>query len=43
MNFDAGDMPSGDRGLAGDPEREKQFWENVPMALELARGVGVRG
>jgi hydroxypyruvate isomerase len=40
MNFDAGDMPSGDRGLAGDLEREEQFRENVPIALELAREIG---
>ena len=40
MNFDAGDIPHGDRGLAGDPEREEQFRKNVPVALELARGIG---
>ena len=40
MNFDAGDMAAGDRGLAGDPEREGQFRENVPVALELARSLG---
>ncbi len=42
FNFDAGDMPGGDRGLAGDPEREEQFRENVPTALELARSLGCR-
>ncbi len=40
MNFDAGDMAAGDRGLAGDPEREGRFRENVPVALELARSLG---
>ncbi|MDQ3861950.1 MAG: TIM barrel protein [Actinomycetota bacterium] len=40
FNFDAGDMPAGDRGLAGDPGRERQFKENVPVALELARSLG---
>ena len=40
FNFDAGDMPAGDRGLAGDPDREQQFRENVPVALELARSLG---
>lgn len=40
MNFDAGDMASGDRGLAGDPERYEQFRENVPVALEFAERVG---
>jgi hydroxypyruvate isomerase len=40
FNFDAGDMlGAGDRGLAGDPEREGLFWENVPVALELARSL----
>ena len=42
MNFDAGDMAAGDRGLAGDPEREGRFRENVPVALELARSLGCR-
>jgi hydroxypyruvate isomerase len=42
MNFDAGDMAAGDRGLAGDPEREGRFRENVPVALELARSMDCR-
>jgi hydroxypyruvate isomerase len=42
FNFDAGDMPAGDRGLAGDPERHERFRENVPVALELARSLGCR-
>ena len=42
MNFDAGDMAAGDRGLAGDPEREGRFRENVPVALELARSTDCR-
>jgi hydroxypyruvate isomerase len=42
FNFDAGDMPAGDRGLAGDPGREQQFRENVPVALELARSLECR-
>src|SRR5919199_332195 len=40
FNFDAGDMPAGERGFAGDPGREQQFKENVPVALELARSLG---
>jgi hydroxypyruvate isomerase len=40
FNFDAGDMPAGDRGLVSDPERERQFRENVPVALDLARSLG---
>jgi len=40
FNFDAGDMPGGDRGLVSDPDRKQEFRENVPVALELARSVG---
>jgi hydroxypyruvate isomerase len=40
FNFDAGDMPEGDRGLLSDPDRQQQFRDNVPVALELARSVG---
>lgn len=42
LNFLAGDMKAGDRGLAGDPERVGQFRENVPVAIELARALGCR-
>ena len=42
MNFDAGDMPAGDRGLLSDPERAPQFRDNVPVALELAEQLGCR-
>jgi hydroxypyruvate isomerase len=42
FNFDAGDMPAGERGLAGNPDREQQFRENVPVALELAWSLGCR-
>jgi hydroxypyruvate isomerase len=42
FNFDAGDMAAGDRGLAGDPERQRQFRENVPVALDLARSLGCK-
>jgi hydroxypyruvate isomerase len=40
FNFDAGDMPGGDRGLISDPGRQEQFKENVPVALELAQSLG---
>jgi hydroxypyruvate isomerase len=42
FNFDAGDMAAGDRGLAGDPERQRQFRDNVPVALDLARSLGCK-
>jgi hydroxypyruvate isomerase len=40
FNFDAGDMPGGDRGLVSDPGRKQEFRDNVPVALDLARSVG---
>ena len=40
FNFDAGDMPAGDRGLLSDPDRAHRFRENVPVALELAANLG---
>ncbi len=42
MNFDAGNMAAGDRGLASDLQRASLFRENVPVALELARSLGCR-
>ncbi len=42
FNFDAGDMPSGDRGLVSDPDRQGQFRDNVPVALDLARTVACK-
>ena len=40
VNFDAGDMPAGDRGLLSDPERQSAFKANVPVALDLAQRIG---
>jgi hydroxypyruvate isomerase len=42
INFDAGDMPAGDRGLLSDPDRAQLFRDNVPVALELAQDLGCR-
>lgn len=42
LNFDAGDMPAGDRGLLSEPDRQGKFRENVPVALELAAETGCR-
>ena len=42
FNFDAGDMPSGDRGLLSDPDRQSVFRHNVPVALDLAQRIGCR-
>src|SRR5918997_1886632 len=40
FNCYAGDMPAGDIGLLSDPGRQEGFRENVPVALELAQGLG---
>jgi hydroxypyruvate isomerase len=40
LNFDAGNMPGGDRGLLSDPARYNIFRENVPVALGLADRLG---
>lgn len=40
MNFDAGDMAAGERGLLSDPERYHEFRDNVPVALELGARMG---
>ena len=42
LNFDAGDMQAGDRGLLSDPKRADQFRRNVPRALEIAAACGCR-
>jgi hydroxypyruvate isomerase len=42
FNFNAGDMPSGDRGVLSNAARQQEFTDNVPVALELAQRVGCR-
>jgi hydroxypyruvate isomerase len=42
FNFYGGDLSAGDRGLLNDPDREGEFWERVPAALELAYETGCR-
>ena len=42
LNFDAGDMPAGERGLLADPGRSEQFRAHVPFALDLAAECGCR-
>lgn len=42
FNFDAGDMPGGDRGLLSDPARQGEFRANVPVALALAERLGCK-
>jgi hydroxypyruvate isomerase len=40
INFDAGDIQRGERGIASDPKRVEQFLQHVPQAIELATSVG---
>lgn len=40
LNFDAGDMAAGDRGLAADPDRTAQLRAHVPRALRIAADCG---
>ncbi len=42
LNFDAGDMPAGDRGVLSDPQRDGRFRANVPVALDLAGRLGCK-
>lgn len=40
LNFDAGNMPAGDRGLAADPDRTARLRAHVPLALRIAADCG---
>jgi hydroxypyruvate isomerase len=40
LNFDAGDMPAGDRGLFGEPSRAAELDANIPVAFALADAIG---
>jgi hydroxypyruvate isomerase len=40
LNFTAGDMAGGDRGLAGDPERSSEFRDLIDDALGFAESMG---
>jgi len=42
INFDAGNMPAGDRGLLSNPERHEDFRKNVPVALAFAERLGCK-
>ncbi|ANY10363.1 hydroxypyruvate isomerase [Pseudonocardia sp. HH130630-07] len=43
LNFDAGDMPGGDRGILSDPARAAAFAENVEVAVEIGARLGTTG
>jgi hydroxypyruvate isomerase len=42
LNFFAGDMPAGDRGILSHPGREAEFQHSVALAAELAVPLGCR-
>ena len=42
LNFFAGDMPGGDRGVLSIPGRSAEFRENVAVAVELGARLGCR-
>ena len=42
LNFDAGDMAAGDRGLLSDPARSDRFQANVDVTVHLAQRLDCR-
>lgn len=42
LNFFAGDMPGGDRGLMSWPGRESELHDNIDATVELGRRLGCR-
>jgi hydroxypyruvate isomerase len=42
LNFAAGDMPAGDRGILSDPTMTKTFQDNVDIAVGIAEALGTR-
>lgn len=42
LNFDAGDMAGGDRGLVSLPDQQDRFTANVPVVVEIAKRAGCR-
>src|SRR6266571_6800403 len=42
LNFFAGDMPGGDRGLVSWPGREREFQDNVALVTEIGVRTGCR-
>lgn len=42
LNFFAGDMPGGERGLVSLPSRVDDFKANVPVAVEIGRELGCK-
>jgi len=43
LNFAAGDMPGGDRGLVSWPDRSQEFRDNVDVTTGIGERLGCRG
>jgi len=43
LNFAAGDMPGGDRGLVSCPQRCQEFRDNIAVAVGIGERLGCRG
>lgn len=42
LNFFAGDMPGGERGLVSSPHRRQEFRDSVDVLVDIARRTGAR-
>lgn len=42
LNFAAGDMPAGDRGIVADPRAVTAFRDSVDVAVDIAKTLGTR-
>ncbi len=43
LNFNAGDMPGGDRGLVSWPDRSQEFRDNLDVVTRIGDATGCRG
>ena len=43
LNFFAGDMPGGDRGLVSWPARSSEFRDNIDVTIATRRAIGLQG
>lgn len=43
LNFNAGDMPGGDRGLVSWPARSQEFRDNLDVVTRIGEATGARG
>jgi hydroxypyruvate isomerase len=42
LNFFAGDMPAGERGVLSDPQRTSEFRDNIAVAIGIAEQLGCK-